>query len=82
MADHVLPATQGAFATHWSAVAFQAYSGALQPQLDWPTSALLVLYSAVSGHARQLESPSSEKVCAGHAPQTTLAEAEQTEEPS
>jgi len=54
----------------------------LQPQLDWPASALLVLYSAVVGHVRQVESPSSEKVCAGHAPQTMLAEAEQTEEPS
>ena len=76
-----MPAAQGAAATQESDVALKMKPTA-QAHFDWPVSTLLVLYSAVVGHARQLASPSSEKVCAGHAPQTILAEAEQTEEPS
>ena len=61
---------------------FHLKAGALQEQLGWPTSVLLVLYSSVVLHVRQLVSPSSEKVCAAQARQTTLALATQTEEPS
>ena len=32
----------------------------MQTQLDWPTSALLVLYSCVVGHARHWTSPAVE----------------------
>jgi hypothetical protein len=78
----VLPATQAGTASHARLTLFHLKAGALQGQLDWPTSALLVLYSSVVPHARQLVSPSSEKVCAAHALHTTLALATQTEEPS
>jgi hypothetical protein len=76
-----VPAAQGATATQESDVAFHA-KPVLHAHLGCPTSALDTLYSAVAGHARQLVSPSSEKVCAGHAPQTMLAAAEHVEEPS
>ena len=61
MADHVLPATQAGTATQARAVAFHAKAGVLQAQLDWPVSALLVLYSCVVPHFVQAESPASEK---------------------
>ena len=52
----------------------------MQAQLVWPTSALLVLYSDVVPHARQLTSPASENWPAPHAaPQTELFVAEQVE---
>jgi len=82
VAEKLVPATQGVAGTQASDELLHTNAGALQPQRVWPVVALLVLYSAVVGQARQLESPSSEKVCAGHAPQTMLAVAEQTEEPS
>jgi len=44
----------------------------LQLQLVRPVSALLVLYSGVVPHERQLVSPASAKVCAGHVRQTAL----------
>ena len=45
----------------------------LQAQLDWPVSALLVLYSCVESHCEQVESPTSEKKPAPQAePQTAL----------
>jgi hypothetical protein len=75
----VLPATQAGTASHARLTLFHLKAGALQGQLDWPTSALLVLYSSVVPHARQLVSPSSEKVCAAHALQTMLAVALQVE---
>ena len=56
----------------------------MQGQLERPVCVLLVLYSSDCGHAVHVapDCPGSEKVCAGHAPQTTSAVAEQTEEPS
>ena len=81
VADHV-PVTQGGTATQASAVAFHAYAGALQAQLDWPTSALLALYSSVFGHERQVESPSSENCPAAQLLHTMSAVALQVETPS
>ena len=72
VADHVLPATQGGLATHVSVVLVHTKAGALQAQLVWPVSELPVLYSDVVGHARQLTSPVTEKVCAGHTWHTAL----------
>jgi hypothetical protein len=60
VADHVLPLTHAGTATQASAVAFHAKAGELQVQLDWPASALLVLYSCDVGHVRQAVSPSTE----------------------
>ena len=56
----MLSSTHAGTASHASEVAFQAKAGSLQAQLVWPTSALLVLYSDVVPHARQLKSPASE----------------------
>ena len=55
------PAAHATAVTQVSDVAFQAYP-TLHAQLDWPTSALAVLYSGVVPHQRHHESPSSEKV--------------------
>jgi hypothetical protein len=82
VADQVKPLEQGAFATHASAAASHTKAGALQLHPVWPESVLLVLYPSVVAHVRHLASPGSEYVCAGHALQTMLAEAEQVEEPS
>jgi hypothetical protein len=54
--------------SHASVVLFHAKAGELHMQLVWPVSKLLVSYSTVTGHERQLVSPSTEKVCAAHAP--------------
>ena len=76
----MLSSTHAGTASHASEVAFQAKAGSLQAQLVWPTSALLVLYSDVVPHARQLTSPASENWPAPHAaPQTELFVAEQVE---
>ena len=69
----MLPATQAGTATQARAVASHAYAGALQAQLDWPVSVLLVLYSSVVPHWLQTESPASAKEPALQAgPQTEL----------
>ena len=44
----------------------------MQAQLDWPVSALLVLYSCVVPHARHAVSPSSEKCPAAQFVPTVL----------
>ena len=75
------PAAQGGVTTQASAVAFQAYP-TLHAQPDWPTSALLVLYSSVFGHERQVESPSSENCPAAQLLHTMSAVALQVETPS
>jgi len=76
VADHEAPATQGAFATHCIAVAFQTKLGALQAQEAWPVSAALalavVLYSGVVGHTRHAASPAAEKLPTPHAAQAVL----------
>ena len=54
----------------------------LQAQLDWPVSALLVLYSCVVGHWRQAVSPSTENWPAAQLLHRMLALGEQVEEPS
>ena len=56
----MLPLTHAGTATQASAVAFHAKAGVLQAQLDWPVSALAVLYSSVVPHVRQVASPASE----------------------
>ena len=75
MVDHVLPATQDGTASQASEVAFHVKPGALQEHLVWPVSVLLVLYSSVAGHERQVEAPPAaslevENWPAGHAEQT------------
>ncbi len=82
VADQVLPLTQGAFATHASAVAFQTKAGALQAQLVWPVAvtALLVLYSSVEPQGRQAVSPATEKVCAAQAAQSVLLDGAHAED--
>jgi len=55
----VLPATHAGTAAQRSVVAFQAKAGALQAQLDWPVSELVVSYSSVVPHGRHALSPSS-----------------------
>ena len=83
--DHVLPLTHAGTATQARSVAFQAKAGVLQAQLDWPVSALLVLYSCDVGHVRQAASPRTENlpapqgvhtvsVAAVHAPPLATAE--------
>ena len=74
MADHVLPLTHAGTATQARSVEFHVYAGELQAQLDWPVSALLVLYSCVVPHGVQAESPALAKDCAGHVAQTALLE--------
>jgi hypothetical protein len=49
-------------------------AGVLQAHEDWPTSVLLVLYSAVPGHCVQAASPALANHCAGHVAQTALLE--------
>jgi hypothetical protein len=51
----VLPATQAGTASHARLTLFHLKAGALQAQLVWPTSVLLVLYPAVESHAAQAE---------------------------
>jgi hypothetical protein len=75
------PAAQGGVTTQASAVAFQAYP-TLHAQPDWPTSVLLVLYSAVVPQAWQAVSPSSEKVPAAQLAHTMSDVALQVELPS
>ncbi len=72
MADHELPGTHCAAATQRPAVAFHTKAGVLQAQLDWPVSALLVLYSCDVGHVRQAVSPSTENLPAPQGAQTVL----------
>jgi len=77
VAEKVLPATQGAFATHCSAVAFHTNAGPLQAQLVWPVAviALLVSYSGVVPQAAQEPVwPATEKVCGAHLEQMVLLE--------
>jgi hypothetical protein len=85
VADHVLPLTHAGTATHSRTVAFHAKAGELQAQLDWPVSALLVLYSCDVGHVRQAASPRTENLPAPqgvhtvsvvvvHAPPLAMAE--------
>ena len=74
VADHVLPATQAVAATHESETLLHTKAGALQAQLVWFTSTLLVLKPAVEPvdvpsevHSEQAVwlPASGEKVCAG-----------------
>ena len=55
----MLPVTQAGTGSHASVVAFHLKAGAVHAQLVWPTSALLVLYPAVVGHARQAVAPAA-----------------------
>ena len=81
----MLPFTQAGTGSHASVVAFHLKAGAVHAQLVWPTSALLVLYPAVAGHARQLVSPRIENWPAPQAAQTTslvAVHAVESEEPA
>ena len=71
MEDHVLPVTHGGLATHVSVVLFHTKAGVLQAQLVWLVR-VPVVYPVVAGHVRQLTSPVTEKVCAGHTWHTAL----------
>ena len=74
--------THAGTATQASAVAFHAKAGVLQAQLDWPVSALAVLYSSVVPHVRHVASPASENWPAEQLPHTMLAVVLQVELPS